>query len=143
MTKQSQKEHAKRWDQLQGRLLQGFKWGMLCSVLVAILCIVAGATFAAVMNETKGTNIQEAQYMPLVTVIFLFGACISVLLAFSSELASIVAIVLWRRIGKRSLEHSVEAVCGHVLALAITGFSAGATVYLAIRIFSDWLKQQV
>ena len=143
MTQQSQKERAKRWEELQGHLLQGFKWGILCSVLVAILCIVAGATFAAVMNVTKGTNIQGPQYMPLVTVIFLFFVCISALLAFSSELASIVAIILWRRIGKRSLENSVQAICGHVLALAITGFSAGATVYLAIRIFSDWLKQQV
>ena len=143
MVQESQKERAKRWDQLQGHLFQGFKWVGLCSVLVAILGIVAGATFAAVMNVTKGTNIQEPQYMPLVTVIFLFFVCISALLAFSSELASIVAIILWRRIGKRSLENSVQAICGHVLALAITGFVAGATVYVAIHIFIDWLKEQV
>ncbi len=143
MTHNLLKERAKRWDQLHDRFFVGMKWGIACSMLVAIIGILLGATFAAVMNVTQGANVQEEDYVPIATILFLFAVCVSAVLGFSSQVAGIRAIVLWRRIRKTSLEHSGDAVFGHVVALALTGYVAGATAYFAIVMTIDWLKEHV
>ncbi len=141
MTQHLLRERAKRWDRLHDRLFVGMKWGIACSMLVAILGIVVGATFAAVMNVTQGANIQEEDYVPIATILFLFDVCVSAVLGFSAQVAGICAIVLSRRIGKTSLRCSVNVFLFHVVALAITGYTAGASAYFAIVMIIDWLKQ--